>query len=130
MNEISITANRSVVFCARIYDHNTGAILKPTEIEAISYTANKIVLKLQRITYLPVTGHTNISVPIIPTALESPIQDEYWHSDDIGYSFIHEPDIRTNPLFVELGTYEVVYTIRPITGNPVVIPFRVSVESI
>ncbi|MDO5576285.1 MAG: DUF1559 domain-containing protein [Fibrobacter sp.] len=58
------------------------------------------------------------------------LQVKYWHSDDISYSFIHEPDIRTNPLFVELGTYEVIYTIRPITGNPIVIPFRVSVESI
>ncbi|MDD3585656.1 MAG: hypothetical protein PHQ75_00620 [Thermoguttaceae bacterium] len=77
-----------------------------------------------------IPGHTDVPVPVIPTILEAPIQDEYWHSDDIGYSFIHEPDIRTNPLFVELGTYEVIYTIRPITGNPIVIPFRVIVTTI
>ena len=130
MSEIAITTGRSVVLCARIYDHNTGAPLHPTAVASLSYTAQRLVLTLRSVTRTAVAGHSNINVPVVPAILEVPIKDEYWHTDETGYNFIHEPDTRTTPLFDEIGTYDIVYTIRPVSGNPIVIPFRVVVSAI
>ena len=130
MNEIAISPGRCAVFCARIYDHNTGVLLQASEVESISYSAYKLDMNLKRVLRTAVEGHTEVAIPVIPTVLEEPIKDEYWHSDNIGYSFIHEPDTRTHPLFDEIGNYDVVYTIRPYVGNPIVIPYRVNVTSL
>lgn len=125
---ITISPGQSVVFCARIFDHNTGLIILPDQVTSITYTASKTTMTLNNLSRQVVTGHANVNVPIVPTLLESAICDEFWHVDQTGYNFIHVPNTRDTPLFNTVGSYEVTYTILPIDGNPIVIPFKVKVE--
>lgn len=115
------------VFCARIFDTNTGAILQPEAVSSISYTAYRVTNTLGNKTRTAIENHTNIEVPINGTMLEEPIVDDYWTTDETGYNFIHQPDIRTNQMFTEVGDYEVIYTITPITGNPIPLHFSINV---
>ncbi len=114
-------------FCARIFDTNTDAILQPSAVSTIFYSAFKLTNSLGNTTRTPIANHTNIEVPTNGTMLEEPILDDYWTTDETGYNFIHQPDIRTNQMFTEVGDYEVIYTITPITGNPVPLHFSIKV---
>lgn len=123
-----IYRNEAGVFCARIADTNTGSIIQPSEVESITYTAYKLSTASLRSTRTAVTNHSNVSVTPADVMLEECITDSYWTVDETGYNFIHQPDIRTNPMFSEAGKYEVIYTILPTTGNPITLTYIITVS--
>ena len=121
----------SGVFCARIFNTSTGALLTKEEVESITYTASRLTTKSLMsgtVTRTPVEGHSNITVDKSQVFLEEAIKDNFWSIDETGYSFIHIPNTRTNQLFTEAGKYEVLYNIQLIEGNPVVLAFEVTVS--
>ena len=126
----TIGRNESGVFCARVFDTNTNRLITQDEIESIRYSVYKVVSSLRSTveSRTAVTGHEDVAVDKNETILEEAIHDEYWTTDEIGYNFIHEPDTRTDSMFPEAGNYEVVYTIRLVSGNPIPITFNVPVS--
>lgn len=111
------------VFTARVFDTNTCICLQESEIESIQYTAYRSSYATSSKSRVPITGHTNIAVAVSDVWLEEPIVDEYWSADEIGYNFIHQPDIRNAPMFTDVGHYEIVYRILPMVGNPIILTF-------
>lgn len=126
----TIRRYESGVFCARIFNTNTNAILTKEEIDSITYTTFKLTTKSlmsSSVTRTPITGHSDITVDKTETLLEEAINDNYWTLDETGYNFIHIPDTRENAMFSDSGNYEVVYTINLVSGNPVILTFSVTV---
>lgn len=116
------------LFFARLTDTADDSLITPELVTSITYTCFKRSTPWGIETRTAVDGHEDVYVPL--TALESQVidDDERWTTDDIGYNFHHEPDCRTKPLFPSSGNYVVVFTVLPITGNPIPIVYYISVE--
>lgn len=118
------------LFFARLTDTADDSLITPDLVASITYTCYKRRRSAQLgfEERVAVEGHENVYVPL--TALEYQIvaDDERWTTDDIGYNFHHEPDCRTYPLFPSRGNYAVVFTVLPITGNPIPIVYYITAE--
>ena len=149
---MKIAKNQTPTFAARISD-SSGAIIAPADIAAISYTISRKRFGPLGYDYLPVNGHFQFSLTkpvgseVFAELLDRPRADLFWEglqtgdgwldpdetdSEDTsrirGYNFIHSPDTRLNAAFPEEGEYLVQYRLLPVSGNPLVLSWKVNVE--
>ena len=74
----------------------------------------------------PVSGHSNVSVPVASLVYDSLQKDALWDVDDVGYNFKHVLDVSSHPAFPTAGrNYRVVFTLAPTGGQVILVRFRV-----
>ena len=121
---MEIVAGSGPVFLAAISNAATGDWLLPADVTGIKYSISSVTRVIGNTTLTPVTGHTNVSVPLTAVLEEPVIDSDLWTATETGYNFLHSPDVSANPAFSAVDAeYRVVYTLTLAAGNPVVIAY-------
>ena len=124
-----IRVGQAVTILARVFDafDETEPLLNTgNNVSAIRYTCERKTKEIFTTAWEPVTGHSNVAVDA-SALLETIVTSAAWTQDETGFNFSLVPDVRTNPLFPEVGEYRIVVTIELTTGNPVVFYVFISV---
>lgn len=118
--------NGSATLLARVVGADGAAITQAT-IDTIKYTIY-LLDENDPDAGMAVTGHTDVSVEVAPTIFDALQLDALWGDlDASGYNFKHVLDISSNQAFAIAGrNYRVVFTLTPVSGQPILVRFRVS----
>jgi len=102
----------------------TGLPLVQADVASAQYTVYRLDEK-DPDAWTPVTGHTNVSVPVDALIFDTLQQDNLWTVDATGYNFRHVLDVSAQPAFAIAGqTYLVVYELTPTVGQVILLRFR------
>ena len=102
-----------------------GILLTQENTASISYTVAQTNQQMTA-TPAPVTGHTNVTVPVDQAISDSLVTtDANWTADTIGYNFSWQVDVTTYPAFAVAGWYTLKFTILPDSGQPLIAAFLV-----
>ncbi|MDO4557475.1 MAG: hypothetical protein Q4C47_00720 [Planctomycetia bacterium] len=120
----TVFRGETATFLARV-TNESGVPLTQSDIRSIRYTVYSI--DEQRPGHeVVVSGHMDITVPIITSISDTLQTGEIWTVDNTGYNFRHTPSDSESEIFpVSNHTYLVEYQIVPTTGLPVTVRFRV-----
>jgi hypothetical protein len=76
----------------------------------------------------PVTGHSQITLPVYQVVFNSLQTDPTWTVDATGYNFRHVLDVSAHPAFAVAGRkYLIEYVLTPLTGQVILVRFRFNV---
>jgi hypothetical protein len=76
----------------------------------------------------PQTGHAQITLPVYQVVYNSLQTDATWTVDAVGFNFRHVLDVANFPAFAIAGRrYLVEYTLTPLTGQIILLRFRINV---
>ena len=120
--------NGSNLFLARIMN---GADLTPLEISRVASIRYTVFMldDYDAAKKTPIDGHDNVSLPAAGVLLASTRLDGHWDYDEIGYNFIHEPNVSSYPMYPQSGrNFRVEYRIK-LTDKPndIILRYRVRV---
>jgi hypothetical protein len=76
----------------------------------------------------PVTGHSQITLPVYQVVFNSLQNDATWTVDSIGYNFRHILDISAHAAFAAAGRrYLIEYALTPLAGQIILVRYRINV---
>lgn len=76
----------------------------------------------------PVTGHSQITLPVYQVVFNTLQTDATWTVDAVGYNFRHLLDVSAHPAFAVAGRrYLVEYTLTPLAGQAILVRYRINV---
>jgi len=102
----------------------TGSPLVQADVASAQYTVYLLDEKNPD-TWTPVTGHTNVSVPIDALIFDTLQTDNLWTVDATGYNFRHVLDVSAQPAFAIAGqSYLIVFELTPTIGQVILLRFR------
>jgi hypothetical protein len=118
--------NGTATLMARIVGP-TGANLTQADIATIQYSVY-LLDDQDADRRTPVTGHSQITLPVYQVVFNSLQTDATWTVDSIGYNFRHILDIAAHAAFAFAGRrYLVEYTFTPLAGQIVLVRYRINV---
>jgi hypothetical protein len=112
----------SATLMRRVTDY-AGTRLTRAAVASVEYT----IYSLTSGERVPVTGHTAVDVPVAEIIYDTLQTGDPWAADSIGYNFRHTLAIADSQAFAVAGTYLVEFTLTPVTGQPVIVRFRIKV---
>lgn len=122
----SVHKQATATFLARVVDAD-GAALTPSDLSAVEYSLFLLSPDEPDQRTL-VEGHTAVVVPVAETVFAELQTGPVWSRDEVGYNFRHTLDVAARPAFAIAGRhYLVEYRLTPVTGQVVVLRFRVHV---
>ena len=71
-----------------------------------------------------VTNHDTVSLTVHDVIYDALQKDALWTVDTTGYNFRHELDVSTNAAFASTGNYLLEYRLQPISGQIIIVRFR------
>ena len=76
----------------------------------------------------PVTGHSQVTLPVYQVVFNSLQTDATWTVDAIGYNFRHVLDVSAHPAFAVAGRrYLIEYALTPLSGQVILVRYRINV---
>lgn len=76
----------------------------------------------------PVTGHSQITLPVYQVIFNTLQTDATWTVDSVGYNFKHVLDVAGQPAFPLAGRRCLIeYSLTPLTGQIILVRYRINV---
>lgn len=118
--------NGSAVLLARVVGAN-GELLTPVLIQSAQYTIT-LLDDNDLSAATPITGHTAVPLNVSSLLRATPVVDDAWDLDTVGYNFRHEINVTSAAAFALAGRhYRVQYALTPSEGQVILVRFRVHV---
>jgi hypothetical protein len=118
--------NGSAALMARIVNA-TGANITQADIATIKYSVY-LLDDQDPDGRSPVTGHSQITLPVYQVVFNALQTDATWTVDSVGYNFKHVLDVAGHPAFPTAGRrYLIEYALTPISGQVILARFRINV---
>jgi len=116
--------NASATLLARVVGPDNETPIKQADLASAKYTAY-LLDEHDPDVQTPITGHTDVDVPIAGLIHDTLQEDALWGDlDETGYNFKHVLDVATD-LFTLIGrTYRITFTLTPTSGQPIIVRFR------
>jgi len=114
----------SATLMARV-EHTSGELLKVADVATVSYS----IFKMDRASgaRVDVEGHADVSMTPSNVISDVVHDDAAWTRDAIGYNLRHVLDVATHPAFATVGQYLIEHKIMPVSGQIIIVRFRVNV---
>jgi hypothetical protein len=118
--------NGSITLMARIVGAG-GANIAQADIATIRYSVY-LLDDQDPDARTPVTGHSQITLPVYQVVYNTLQTDPTWTVDSVGYNFRHELDVAGFPAFPLAGRRCLIeYALTPLSGQVILLRYRINV---
>lgn len=120
----TVFKNGSATFLARVLKAD-GTLVRQTDLTEVKYSIY-VLDDEDPDQQTAIAGHTQVTIAIADVIYDTLQTEPIWTRDAIGYNFKHVVDVSSQQAFSVAGrAYRVRYELTPVTGQIILVRFRV-----